>query len=158
MMRPAPLLLVTCAVFSIALPTGAVDGELSHDWHPLRQSHWQIASACIEEPSVTDEHEGTRGQCPIGMVMVRGNMKTGSTAESVETLEDAACLAWEPKTFPGRCLRFDEAKWASVVRDLPSTPMRFCIDRFEYPNARGAYPIVAVTWLEARELCAESGK
>jgi formylglycine-generating enzyme required for sulfatase activity len=92
------------------------------------------------------------------MVAVQGEMKIGPTAESVENLQNALCLEWEPKSFPGRCLRFDEGRWSAVVRELPSVSMQFCIDRFEYPNRRGAYPVIAVTWFEARDLCAEGGK
>jgi len=34
----------------------------------------------------------------------------------------------------------------------------FCIDRYEYPNKPGAPPMVGVTWIEAKALCAEQGK
>lgn len=36
--------------------------------------------------------------------------------------------------------------------------MHFCIDRFEYPNRRGAYPWIMVDWNEARGICAQEGK
>lgn len=36
--------------------------------------------------------------------------------------------------------------------------MRFCIDRYEHPNRRGAFPVVATTWSEARATCASAGK
>jgi hypothetical protein len=35
---------------------------------------------------------------------------------------------------------------------------RFCIDRFEYPNQRGAHPPVMVSAYDAAGLCAEKGK
>src|SRR5262249_21945784 len=49
-------------------------------------------------------------------------------------------------------------EWLSAARELSTKAMDFCIDRFEYPNQKGAYPIVLVTWYEARDLCAGLGK
>jgi formylglycine-generating enzyme required for sulfatase activity len=36
--------------------------------------------------------------------------------------------------------------------------MSYCIDRFEYPNIKGQYPIIYVSWYEANELCQLQGK
>jgi formylglycine-generating enzyme required for sulfatase activity len=36
--------------------------------------------------------------------------------------------------------------------------MRFCIDRFEYPNVRGERPLVMKTWTEAQAMCRAAGK
>ena len=36
--------------------------------------------------------------------------------------------------------------------------MRFCIDRFEYPNQKGVFPVIMVNFHEAQALCAEQGK
>ena len=35
---------------------------------------------------------------------------------------------------------------------------RFCVDRYEWPNRRGAKPVVDVTWHDAKRMCAEKGK
>jgi len=37
-------------------------------------------------------------------------------------------------------------------------PKNYCIDRFEYPNELGRWPLVAVTWDDAQELCSKEGK
>lgn len=51
------------------------------------------------------------------------------------------------------------AKYRNKVRCMgKSRPLHFCIDRFEYPNRAGVKPTVAVTWDEAREVCATEGK
>ncbi len=34
----------------------------------------------------------------------------------------------------------------------------YCIDRYEYPNLKGEFPELNRNWLEAEELCEESGK
>jgi formylglycine-generating enzyme required for sulfatase activity len=36
--------------------------------------------------------------------------------------------------------------------------VHFCIDRYEYPNRKGAYPIIAVTWNEAKAWCEKDGE
>jgi formylglycine-generating enzyme required for sulfatase activity len=46
----------------------------------------------------------------------------------------------------------------SVCLSLERELMRFCIDRFEWPNRLGQKPLVLVSWEEAQQLCASAGK
>jgi formylglycine-generating enzyme len=39
-----------------------------------------------------------------------------------------------------------------------TTHMRFCIDRYEWPNKKGAIPTIVVTWDEAKKECEKIGK
>ena len=53
-----------------------------------------------------------------------------------------------------RCERF-----RTTVRCIGKPePKNYCIDRFEYPNELGRWPLVAVTWDDAHELCSKEGK
>jgi formylglycine-generating enzyme required for sulfatase activity len=36
--------------------------------------------------------------------------------------------------------------------------MHFCIDRFEYPNAAGEFPVILISWREASAHCAARGE
>lgn len=139
---------------------GALDGmpdDVSRAWRLIDGRYWQITEGAGEEPSATDAREGTRGACPEGMVEVRGRMKTDE-ATSIEALQNATCSAWINRQFPERCLRFDRDAWLRLSERLPTRAMRFCIDRFEYPDRRGEYPIIEVTWHESVALCAAQGK
>jgi len=130
---------------------------LAHEWRLIEGRHWQIAPAGeVEDVDVTDAREGTRGTCPPGMVEVRGLMVGGAKGrlEAIDDLQRTACLDWIDQTFPDRCARFDRPQWLSLSAPLPREPMHFCIDRFEYPNRRGAYPWIMVDFLEARDICA----
>ena len=40
----------------------------------------------------------------------------------------------------------------------PRLPLDFCIDRYEYPNEKGAHPPVMVSFYDASGLCAAKGK
>ncbi len=126
-------------------------------WTLVDGKHWQLASAETEDPAVTDEAEGTRGACPQGMVEVQGSMKVDGEKGTVEGLQDTTCLDWISRDFPERCARFDAERWQVLSRDLPVKPQHFCVDRFEYPDRKGAFPIIAVTWHEAVALCEERG-
>jgi formylglycine-generating enzyme required for sulfatase activity len=77
---------------------------------------------------------------------------------SVEFLQDLACTDWIDRHFPERCARFDEQKWLHLAGELPVRPLHFCIDRYEYPDRKGAYPVIAVTWREAGQACRERGE
>jgi formylglycine-generating enzyme required for sulfatase activity len=53
-----------------------------------------------------------------------------------------------------QCRRFAEARCLSKSR----APMRFCMDRFEWPSERGALPRTLTSWPEAKALCESKGK
>jgi len=153
------LRLATVVAASISLhPRDSPVSKTKHSWRLVDGHHWQIASEASETPAQTDVREGTRGGCPDGMVEVEGAMKTEGDIESLEYLQDATCLEWIDRKFPERCARFDRDAWLRLSDHLPTRRMRFCIDRFEYPDENGVYPIIDVTWSEARALCAVSGK
>lgn len=129
----------------------------AHEWQVVGGKNWQIVAAGPEDPAVTDAQEGTRGDCPPGMIEVGGRMKLDGSLGTVEDLQRQACSSWINRGFPERCAVFDADKWRSLSRDLPTRLMHFCVDRFEYPNVKGAYPIIMVTWREAAALCEERG-
>jgi formylglycine-generating enzyme len=59
------------------------------------------------------------------------------------------------KTVSERCLRYEKpSKCVSKKR----RPLDFCMDRYEYPNVPGELPRLLTSWLEAKEICASSGK
>jgi formylglycine-generating enzyme required for sulfatase activity len=130
----------------------------SRPWVLVEGKSWEIQSTESEDPVLTDAAEGTRGSCPPGMVEVQGAMKIDSERGNVEYLQDATCSHWINRDFPERCAAFDRDRWLALSRDLPTRQTHFCIDRFEHPNRKGAYPVIAVTWYEARARCDSLGE
>ena len=126
-----------------------------HEWRLVRGKHWQILSPPGEDTAASDETEKNGGECRPGMIDVRGNMRTASM---MDERQKAVCTKWINRDFPERCAEFDRDKWLAASRDLPTKPMHFCIDRFEYPNKRGEFPIILVNWFEAKEICEGEGK
>ncbi|HEY4116665.1 MAG TPA: SUMF1/EgtB/PvdO family nonheme iron enzyme [Byssovorax sp.] len=137
---------------------------LKHEWRLQREKHWQIVSSPSETRAQTDATEGTRGACSAGMVEVKGNMKLDPSPNafydqrSIEELQKTTCTKWINKEYPERCAVFDRAKWLEASKDLGTRPMSFCIDRYEYPDQKGDYPWISVSFHEATALCAEEGK
>jgi formylglycine-generating enzyme required for sulfatase activity len=128
----------------------------AHEWRLIAGKHWQIVGPRGEDAEKTDAAERSRGTCGAGMVEVRGRMKV---AAQLDEMQDQACTSWiTERPFPARCNGFDRHRWRSMAKGLPTTPMHFCIDRFEYPNRKNEYPIVFVSWQEASSLCAAEGK
>jgi sulfatase modifying factor 1 len=162
----ASTLMITSAVIWIALvaPSRASDAAtadpLEHSWERMDGKHWQIKSTVVEDVALTDAVEKNRGPCGAGMVEVRGDAKVDGWgyADGVEALQKTACVDWISRKYPERCARFDESRWLAASRSLRTTPMKFCIDRFEYPDRRGAYPWILVSWTDAEELCARNGR
>jgi formylglycine-generating enzyme len=135
-----------------------------HEWRTRHGKHWQIVSSPSESQDATDAAEGTRGVCGPGMVEAKGRMKLDPSANayfdhnSVEELQKTTCTKWISRDYPERCAEFDRDKWLSISKELATKPMHFCVDRFEYPNQKGVYPWIAISWYEAEELCADEGK
>lgn len=117
---------------------------------------WQHEGRGLEDPTLTDRREGTRGDCPAGMVEVKGRMKVAKT--SLDQLQHKACVAWIARKAPERCARYDERTWRRIAAKLPTAPMHYCIDRFEYPNVLGAFPVVMASWYEAKAACERRGR
>jgi len=139
---------------------GPSPSPVEHRWQQIEGKYWQIVSRDSEEPDVTDEAEGTRGACAAGMVEIGGRMKVEGPAlrEPVEELQKQSCSDWITREYPERCARYDRERWLALSQSLAEAPAHYCIDRFEYPNRRGGYPWIVVTFNEARELCARQDK
>lgn len=80
--------------------------------------------------------------CPDGMLLAEG-------VTCAETRHDCA----ERHTPPGEpCRSFEPARCRKGLH------LRFCVDRYEYPNREGMLPAAVVTFEQARAACAEEGK
>ena len=124
------------------------------EWRLVAGRHWQIVAPAGEPRETTDARENTRGSCPAGMVEIRGQMKQHFL---LDELQMQACTRWIDRKWPERCGEYDRDKWLALSKDLPTVPQHFCIDRFEYPNTKDQYPIILVSWFEARDACAGEG-
>lgn len=134
-----------------------------HEWRLIKDKHWQIVSSPSESQEATDTAEKTRGNCGVGMVEVKGNAKVDPTSNpfsssTIEEMQKTTCTKWINRDYPERCQTFDRDKWLSISKELPTKPMSFCMDRFEYPNHKGEYPWISVSFTEASDLCQSEGK
>ncbi len=145
-------------VTSLSVSARALGLDLAHAWRLVPGRGMAIVhQGEPEEVAANDAIEGTRGRCEPGMVAVAGQMRVGDGA-SIEELQKESCVEWIDREYPERCARFDRDAWLDVARRLPTKSMRFCMDRFEYPNRRGTYPFIAVSWRDAAATCADDGK
>ena len=120
-----------------------------------------VDTASEEAPALTDAREKSSAGCATGMVRVKGNFRVelhGEASGEIERIQDGACTDWISKEFPARCRTFDHARIDEEVAKLPTRPLDFCMDRFEYPNVLGQNPLIVVTFHEAEALCKKSSK
>lgn len=153
-------LAIACALFV----AGCLRGEAENDSSAGRALEAADASvesitpaeplAAGDEASIGADAEARRADavdCPAGMVLVSGEY----CPEAVQT-----CLEHHPEwernhAVSERCLRFAEP---SVCASKARVPMRFCVDRYEWPNEKDAIPTVLVDWNHAKSACASVGK
>ena len=67
------------------------------------------------------------------------------------------CLRWISNGKDSPLLRCEEFKRSGGCM-MPTRHKHFCIDRYEWPNRRGAVPPVSLDWYEAKRSCASVGK
>ncbi len=132
-------------------------------WRSVDKKHWQaVAADPSEDTSVTDDRERNRGVCGPGMIEVKGKHLLDSfgtdRSGEIEGLQNKTCTNWISRDFPARCAEFDRTAWLGLSEKLPTRDMRYCMDRFEYPNVMGQNPIIVVTYTEATALCKASSK
>lgn len=127
----------------------------AREWQLVLGRHWQVLGPPGEPALVTDARERNRGGCLPGMIEVSGNMKQHWL---LDELQLQSCTKWIDRKWPERCAAYDRDRWIALSKDLPTQHLHFCIDRFEYPNRRGEYPIIMVSWYEARDACKAEGK
>ncbi|MBX3225968.1 MAG: SUMF1/EgtB/PvdO family nonheme iron enzyme [Labilithrix sp.] len=155
-----PAAIVTGAVAtpppSSLVPDADAEAPSGREWRLVWGRSWQIVSPPGEATSVTDAREGNRGSCPAGMIEVAGKMKQHFLLDELQM--KTSCTDWIDKKWPERCGAYDRDKWLAASKDLPTQPMHFCIDRYEYPNKKGEFPVILVSWYEARDTCASLGK
>lgn len=89
------------------------------------------------------------------MIEVEGKMKQHAL---LDELQLQTCTDWIDKKWPERCAAYDRDRWLALSKDLPTKDLRFCIDRFEYPNRKDSYPIIVVSFHEAGAICSAEGK
>jgi sulfatase-modifying factor enzyme 1 len=153
--RIAAIGIVVAAAALLAVRVHADEKPLAHEWREIGANHWQILTPPGETPEATDAAEGNRGSCPAGMVEVKGKMRVTWMGDE---LQKSICSRWINRKFPERCASFDKDKWEAIRAKLGTKDMSFCIDRFEYPNRKGEYPVIYVNWHESNKFCENEGK
>jgi sulfatase modifying factor 1 len=94
----------------------------------------QVDTYVLEDPL-------SASACPEGMLLAEGTTCAETHRHCVERRSDGeGCRSYQPST----CRR--------------GLPLRFCVDRFEYPNQEGMLPATVVTFEQARSACTEEGK
>lgn len=88
--------------------------------------------------------------CPADMVEVEGDYCPQVEQKCLEYDETVVNINGKV-----RCLHFESP---SKCLSKTKKPMRFCMDRFEWPNKEGEIPEVMVTWNDMKRNCESQGK
>lgn len=81
--------------------------------------------------------------CPSDMVMVEGDYCEGVAHVCLESKPGNGCVRFKPGV----------AKCVGKV-----TPMKFCIDKYEWPNQAGSKPLLMQSWNDGQTQCSAVGK
>ncbi len=131
-------------------------------WRQVEKLNWQGVAA--GQPALPPAPPLDTQGCPAGMVRVHGGFLVDANGrddnENVEIAQDRACSHWRTKAHDlgGQCVSFDRKRWLAIQKSLRREPMDFCIDRYEFPDVYGQFPVVVVTFSEAKQYCKKVGK
>jgi hypothetical protein len=81
--------------------------------------------------------------CPKDTVLVEGDYCEGVVHTCLESKPGSGCVRFKPSV----------AKCVGKVEH-----MRFCIDKYEWPNQAGSKPLLMQSWNDARDKCSSIGK
>ncbi|MGK3968188.1 formylglycine-generating enzyme family protein [Sorangium sp. So ce118] len=108
---------------------------------------------------------GSSEGCPDDMVLVEGDycplVDQVCLKHHKEFVKDQARRATPYGEVEGttsvseRCLEY---KQPTECLSKKRTPMRYCVDRYEWPNRKGELPALLVSWREAVKACEGVGK
>ncbi|WP_437278769.1 SUMF1/EgtB/PvdO family nonheme iron enzyme [Sorangium sp. So ce375] len=109
---------------------------------------------------------GSSEGCPDDMVLVEGDycpvveqicLKHHKEYEKDRERRGASSYseAEGPTSVSERCLEY---RRPSECLSKKRAPMRFCVDRYEWPNRKGELPAVLVSWRQAVKACEGAGK
>lgn len=100
--------------------------------------------ASVAEEPAPDEREKA---CPEDMVLVEGDYCENLRVDCLKKWHAPQNHLWvcEKVAYPTTC-------------EGATTPMRYCIDRYEFPNRKGVRPMVMQNFYQAQVHCAARGK
>ena len=118
-------------------------------------------------PTSPDGGVGTSEGCPEDMVLVSGGYCRNVEQRCIKHHKEFSRDQEKRKSkrdkgeetarsdVSERCLEYAEP---SVCLSKERTPMRFCADRYEYPNKKGELPALLISWTQAKKTCEGLGK
>jgi sulfatase modifying factor 1 len=100
------------------------------------------------------KEEVVSSSCPTGMVDIEGDYCPVVEQECLKWLDKDTSASANDGIGPMRC-----AEFKSPARCLSSARvhMHFCMARFEYPGTEGSYPLVGMTYPQAKEIAKNDG-
>lgn len=154
--RPMPLLvlglLAGCAATDDGSPPPAAKVRAAAP-RPRKKVKKPAAAklAPAPEPAAAPEKKPEAPACPEDMALVAGDHCRAALQPCLEQLS-----ANDGGADENRCARFDASKCVSTAPE--PRKMRFCMDRYEYPNKVGELPMTLVSWTDAERICQSHGK
>jgi len=110
---------------------------------------------------------GTSQGCPADMVLVDGDYCPNVDQVCVryhdeyekdrerKKKQEEQGEGSRASTVSERCLEY---RAPTECLSKKRTPMRYCMDRYEWPNKKGEVPMLLISWVDAKKTCESIGK
>lgn len=95
-----------------------------------------------------------QSSCPEDMVPIEGEYCPNVDQKCARWLDSDLSSTANSGIGPLRCAEFEYSKCLSKTK----VHKKYCMDTFEWPNKKGEYPDVGISWYEAKKSCESIGK
>ena len=135
-----------------AAPVATAVKKHAHKKRKKLQATEPAASAQPVTAAAPEVKPSAPPACPDDMLLVEGNFCRAVEQRCLEPLAEADAGPDET-----RCARFEKPTQCTSRAPEPRK-MRFCMDRYEYPNKAGELPMTLISWTDAERVCESLGR
>jgi sulfatase modifying factor 1 len=128
-------------------PVAVTSAEARPQLMPLVKKGPPVFGAFVE-PDMPSGALTPSAACPSDMVEVQGDY-CPYVAET--------CARWLDPSTKLQCAEFEKSPTAGRCF-MKTERMRFCVDRYEWPNKLGELPRTMASWVDAKVTCESAGK
>jgi hypothetical protein len=144
------LLLCACGKSSSSSPDAAPSSSAAANAHASpsgRQSASRDAEAATADSDIHASADASASPCPEDMAFVDTQFCPDVDRECID-------MEHEEPNHLQICHAFKHEQHCRTDEQRIS----FCVDRYEYPNQKGAHPVWMLTWFQAQATCESKGK
>lgn len=130
--------------------------DQKHGTRPMDPEHDEVFTGNLSAFKPIEPKTPKTSQCPDDMVLVEGQYCPDVVQECLWWVDSNGNKVAPPA--PGSSGRCGKFRAPSTCKSNFKYVMKFCIDKYEYPNQAGVVPWSWLSWRDMKAMCESHGK